>query len=77
MLSKLMHELVDASPRIHCCIHVGRHAWSQHSYCHHMNWKTSGLYVQIHTSNLQEIILSEKSNLERTHTELSHLYSIN
>ena len=72
-----MHGLVDASPRTHCCIHVGRHAWSQHSYCHHMNWKTSGLYVQIHTSNLQEIILSEKSNLERTHTELSHLYSIN
>lgn len=42
MLSKLMRELADASLRTHCCIHVGRHAWSQHSYCHHMNWKTSG-----------------------------------
>ena len=36
-----------------------------------------GNELQIHTSNLQEIILSKKFNLERTHTELSHLYSIN
>lgn len=41
MLSKLMCELVDTSPR-GICIHVGRHAWSQHSYCHCMNWKISG-----------------------------------